>query len=533
MGRKFAVMFVTTFFDSSQNAEVAWTACLVIIVVSWALHRWMMPWADTVDAGYAPVLFRPWTLNDLEEASLVTMLLSMFMTGYFVFIQEIKGDSSMLTVSIASMVLVVNAAMLVLAGWLWLEGRFNPLAQPSEEQRTEEELDQEERFSRAPASWTGADREAMYISYLKKRTRGEPDSEVATAASVVRTPPSSLDMQVSPPVSPHRSSVATVSRATALLVVEFVEEGSLGIVFNGKVPPTITRLLDEGLASRHTKLQSGLILRTIQEQPISHMHYKQALQAIKASKRPLRLGFEKPPSVPKHSPHRPESSSLVEAVRNPLASMEGSGDELNGCEVEKLRRDIADLAGTIQFLTAEKERNAATGGSIDEDDPSLLRLEREYVAMVQQLSTIEDVYPSSTAADQSEQSQAASTTTTQSPQGAALDAWLDSGMLGSDDASNAAPNSNATSSRPRRARVSMTFDDSSSEDELSSETESGSASQQSQLSETALRIKQLRERNRIAREMKRRAVQLQDDAEPDDGHGRLAQPPPVEAVQDR
>jgi hypothetical protein len=60
----------------------------------------------------------------------------------------------------------------------------------------------------------------------------------------------------------------------------------------------------------------------------------------------------------------------------------------------------------------------------------------------------------------------------------------------------------------------MTFDDSSSEEGQSSETESGTGSQPSQMSETALRIQMLRERNRIERQLKRQAEQVPDTEPP-------------------
>ena len=109
-----------------------------------------------------------------------------------------------------------------------------------------------------------------------------------TMAAATRTPADG------PPPAPGQGAVPTGGEATGVELV-FEEEGSLGIAFaqfGDDKPAEIEAITAGGLASKHKRadsLKPGMVLASVQGKPVAS--FKQGVEAIKASKRPLSLRF--------------------------------------------------------------------------------------------------------------------------------------------------------------------------------------------------------------------------------------------------
>ena len=148
------------------------------------------------------------------------------------------------------------------------------------------------------------------------------------------------------------------------MTVVFTESGPLGLSLSTESGPTVLRFLTPGSLDaakkkfKQEKLESGLVLSTVQGESVAHLHSEQRLTAIKNAGRPLTLGFlriEGAESTKKGMPKSKNQDTEEGFVKfvNPLEGDEG---------------DEVPFEGEQGLTEREKhEANRATHTHVDHD----------------------------------------------------------------------------------------------------------------------------------------------------------------------
>jgi hypothetical protein len=326
MGRKFAIIVITTYCTGTGTAIYSWAGCLLVIVVSIFIHRQMAPFVSNIGTVTTGRCAHSWqNLNMLEQFSLLVQLTSVLLTAYLLFVpQPVPVVASLVALG----VLGINSLLLVLCVALWFEGAAT----------TPEDLSNAIAAASAPVNEEQEIMEAMRQHAAIRRGRRSDEAQ-----------------------------------AMQMVVATFQNNGSIGIIFGGACPPTIKTVQDGGEAVLQG-LRPGMVLCKVQGRKIEDLPYADVLRLIKSCRRPLELLFaaQDTPSIfnPLGSAEQPRYSALaarLEQAQAPLPGISLQGSQNQSADTSRnaeARPKSANCSFEATVSSSEGEESTAS----DADD---------------------------------------------------------------------------------------------------------------------------------------------------------------------